>query len=177
LYQSPIPVRRTLFYYLRRIARKSREFGIKINLIDKDTKPFVKSIYRESFQIFKNKKRVPANIWSNRDWIVEKFLPETEGSQYVVRNAYFLGSKMIFYKSFSSDPIVKESEEKMGTSEVINAHEEIIQFREKIGLDYGKIDYVMHKNKPIVLDVAKTVGGAYGLDLAKFLAPGIDDYL
>jgi hypothetical protein len=175
IYNKPLPNRRSLMKYVRKTVRKTRRAGIKLNLINANARRLVQSEYRESFQTFENKRRVPTYIWENDDWIVEKFVPEKEGSKFVRRNAYFLGSKIIGFKSYSLDPIIKEEEE--GVSDKIEVPEEIILLKNKLGLDYGKIDYVMYKEKPVVLDVAKTIGGGdFGRDTARILAPGIDDY-
>ena len=82
---------------------------------------------------------------------------------------------MTCFKNLSIDPIIKDDAEE-GTSEIIPIDERVIQYRDYLRLDYGKIDYVMHNDVPIILDVAKTMGGAFGHEAAKYLAPGIDDY-
>jgi len=176
IYNKPLPKRRSMMNYVRKTVRKTRKAGIKLNLIQADSMRLVQSEYRDSFQIFERKSRVPGYIWENDDWIVEKFIPEKEGSKFITRNAYFLGNKIIGFKSYSLDPIIKEEEE--GVSDKIEVSEEIILLRNKLGLDYGKIDYVMHSNKPVVLDVAKTIGGGdFGRETATILAQGIHSYL
>jgi hypothetical protein len=176
IYNQALPKRRSLMRYVRKSVRKTRNLGIKLNLLKTNTSRLVETEYRELFQVFDDKDSVPKYFWQNDDWIIEKFLPEIEDSRFVIRNAYFLGDKMICFKTFSSDPIVKE--EKEVRSQKIEMPDEIIRIRNKFGLDYGKIDYVMHNEEPVVLDIGKTIGGGdYGRDTALTLAEGIHSYL
>ena len=171
----PIPYMRTPKNYWRSIVRNGTKLLKKLKFIEQSKGSLKNSLYRGTFEIFKNIHSVPLHIWENEDWIVEKFLPEMERSRFVVRNAYFLGKRMTCFKNLSIDPIIKDDAEE-GTSEIIPIDERVIQYRDYLRLDYGKIDYVMHNDVPIILDVAKTMGGAFGHEAAKYLAPGIDDY-
>jgi hypothetical protein len=53
----------------------------------------------------------------------------------------------------------------------------IAEYRKRVGLDYGKIDYVEREGRQYVLDVNKTIGGAgeaeAGTPLTRFLAEGL----
>lgn len=176
IYNQALPKRRSVMRYVRKSVRKTRSLGIKLNLLNINTSLFVETEYRESFRVFDDKDSVPKYFWDDEDWIIEKFLPEIEDSRFVIRNAYFFGDKMICFKTFSSDPIVKE--EKEVRSQKIEMPDEIIHLRNKLGLDYGKIDYVMHNGEPVVLDIGKTIGGGdFGRDTALTLAQGIHSYL
>jgi hypothetical protein len=175
IYNQPLPSNRSLVKFARRFVRKTRNAGIKLKLISINSSRFVVTEYRESFSIFEHKGQVPEYIWNDKNWIVERFLPEIEDSRFVIRNAYFLGDKMICFKTFSSDPIVKE--EKESESYKIEMPQKIIQIRNQLGLNYGKIDYVMHNGEPVVLDIGKTIGGGdFGREAALALAPGILSY-
>jgi len=176
IYNQALPKSRSLMKFVRKLVRKTRNAGIKLNLISTRSRRLVRTEYRESFSVFEHKNQVPKYIWNDEDWIVEQFLPEIENSQFVIRNAYFLGDKMICFKTLGLDPIVKE--EKDVQSKKIDMPQKIIEVKNKLGLNYGKIDYVMHKGEPVVLDIGKTIGGGdYGRETALALAPGIHSYL
>lgn len=176
IYNQALPKRRSVMRFAKKFVRKTRNAGIKLNMINTDSRRYVETEYRESFRLFKHKDRVPKYIWRDQDWIVEQFLPEIEDSQYVIRNAYFLGDKMICFKTYSSDPIVKE--EKEVRSKRIDMPQKIIHLRNKFGLDYGKIDFLMHNEEPVLLDIGKTIGGGdFGRATATILAEGIHSYL
>jgi len=171
-----LPKSRSVMRLVRKFVRKSRNAGIKLNLISTSSRELVKTEYRELFSVFEHKDQVPEYIWNDEDWIVEQFLPEIENSRFVIRNAYFLGDKMICFKTVGSDPIVKEGKELK--SKKIEMPREITQIRNKLGLNYGKIDFVMHNGEPVVLDIGKTIGGGdFGRETAFTLAPGILSYL
>ncbi|MDR9364530.1 MAG: hypothetical protein RI575_04265 [Balneolaceae bacterium] len=176
IYNQALPKRRSVMRFARKFVRKTRNAGIKLNLINTDARRYVKTEYRESFSVFEHKDQVPEYIWNDEDWIVEQFLPEIEDSRFVIRNAYFLGDKMICFKTVGSDPIVKEDKDLR--SKKIKMPKKIIHLRNKFGLDYGKIDFVIINEEPVLLDIGKTIGGGdFGRDTAIILAEGIHSYL
>jgi len=176
LLEQALPRMRTFGNYVRFFSRKSlkvwRRFFPRKNVREN----MAISSYRGTFRILASKDLVPSHLWGNRDWVVEKFLPEVEGGRFVIRHAYFLGDRCIGFKNSSRDPIIKDEAED-GRSESMVVDEQICRMREQMGLDYGKIDYVMHEGRAVMLDVSKTIGGASGMRTAEFLAHGIDSYI
>jgi hypothetical protein len=130
---------------------------------------------RRDYPVYSDAESVPAAVWRDRSRVVEQFLPEREGSSYVVRWAYFCGARQMAFRSVSTEPVVHwrkgDNEEPIPIPAAVSA------YRERIGLDYGKIDYVEHEGRPLILDVNKTVGGPglseSGENLARQLAPGL----
>lgn len=173
IYDWPRPKPPSIYRYWRGLIRRTRNLAIKLNLIDQDSRRFVKTKYRESFRIYGSKNHVPNHVWSNKDWVVEKYIPEVKEGIYVTRNAYFLGTKTVCFKNVSDDPIVKDN----AKGEIIDTPDMIKKYRQEIGLDYGKIDYVLRDGKPVILDVTKTVGGDEDPEFAKNLASGINSYM
>jgi hypothetical protein len=176
LLQQASPRMRTFGNYLRFVRRNSRKVLRWFFSRRSDKENFAASSYRGTFRILANKDRVPSHLWGSRDWVVEKFLPEVEGDRFVIRHAYFLGDRCVGFKNSSRDPIIKDEAED-GHSESMVVDEQVRRMREQIGLDFGKIDYVMHQGKAVVLDVSKTIGGASGMRVAEFLSQGIDSYI
>lgn len=175
LLQWSLPHWKSFRGHCNSLYRNGRKLLIKLRMLENlPDSSMKKSRYRESFRILNNRECVPSHIWSDTDWVIEKYLPETEESLFVIRNAYFLGHKMIGFKHLDSDPVVKEGEQK---GEVIEINRAVIHYRSQIGLDYGKIDYVEYNGEPVILDVTKTMGGAFGRETAEILAPGLNDYL
>lgn len=173
IYDWPRPNPSSLHQYWRFFIRRGRNLAIKLNLLDEHSQRFVKTRYRESFRIYKSKNRVPNEVWKNKDWVVEKYSPEVEDGIYVTRNAYFLGNKIVCFKNVSEDPIVKDH----ANGEIIDIHESVSKYRDEIGLDYGKIDYVLKDGDPVILDITKTVGGYEDPEFAEMIAPGIESYI
>lgn len=109
------------------------------------------------YPIFEHKDCLPSDVWENKNLIVEKFIPEKEGDVYFVRYWQFLGDKSITGRFGSKHPIVKYHRR---VTEVlpIDVPEELVLWREKLHLDYGRFDYLMHEGKPVLLDANKTQG-------------------
>jgi hypothetical protein len=91
--------------------------------------------------------------------VVERFVPEMEKGRYVLRWAFFMGSAQIGLKGFSNDPIVRVANQTAPSQLMSEIHPEVLRYRKAIGLDYGKIDYVIHEGRPVIVDVNKTIGG------------------
>lgn len=130
---------------------------------------------QRSYPIYPTAADVPAAVWRDPDRVVEKFLPEREGDSYVVRWAYFCGARQMAFRSVSTKPVVRWSPGDV--ERPIPISPEIVAYRERIGLDYGKIDYVEHEGRSLVLDVNKTIGGPGRSERDSFLtsqlAPGL----
>ena len=136
----------------------------------------------EEYPIYDNPRLVPPLVWKNPQLVVEKFLPEREGELYCLRQYIFLGTQEISTRAVSSDPRVKSRgvtrrEVLDGTPEAVRA------FREELGFDYGKFDYVMHEGEPVVFDVNRTFSydpeskAGSAMPLIMKLADGIEPLL
>lgn len=126
-----------------------------------------------NYPIFDSIKDVPPGVWKNPSLIVEKFLPEQDADgRYVLRHWYFFGDKEFNRTLSSFNPIPKwsnlnEEEKKRSREEwwnieiVSNANvpQEVRAVREKLGMDFGRIDWALNDGKPIVFDANKTPGG------------------
>lgn len=110
-----------------------------------------------TYPVYGSAAEVPGNIWKDPRYVVEKFLPEMEGNNYVLRYAYFLGKARIGYRILGKNPILRWAGKV--AEELSPIPPEVSAFREKIGLDYGKIDFVVHQGGAVILDVNKTIGG------------------
>ncbi len=132
------------------------------------------------YPILENPGEVPAEVWNNTHLVVEKFLPEREGEFFYVRYWTFLGDQSMSGRYGSRHPIVKFGG--MATPDTfVEPPPELRQWRERLGLDYGRLDYVMHEGKPILLDANKTLGGGDSIMAYRnrfdILATGIAAYL
>ena len=100
---------------------------------------------------------VPRRIWNNPQLVVERFIPEREGSLYCLRKWVFLGNTDILIINRSNNPIVKAGD---SSHDLIHDRvpEELVAERRRLGFDYGKFDYVMHEGKAVLLDANSTPG-------------------
>jgi hypothetical protein len=99
---------------------------------------------------------VPAAWWNHPHVIVEKFIPEREGGNYILRQYLFLGREELWTRLTSPEPLVK--------GRIVTRYEEVPPepavraVREELGFDYGKFDFVIPDGRPIILDLNKTQG-------------------
>lgn len=124
------------------------------------------------YPIFDSPGSIPPDLRSNPDLVVERFLPEREGALFFIRQSFFLGDRHATWRIGGASPIVRgdaiQEDYRIPTPPAIST------YRQRLGLDYGKIDYVEHDGVQTVFDVNKTTGGAgTARETVALLAPGI----
>jgi len=133
------------------------------------------------YPIYDSLADVPRRYFDDDRFIVEKFLPETGGGTYMLRSYLFLGDAESWFRFHSTSKIVKASNEV--SREVIPPDSRVQRLRESMGFDYGKFDYVVHNDEPILLDCNRTVGAGSPpypeeiLEMRRARARGLDRYL
>jgi hypothetical protein len=115
------------------------------------------------YPILECKERVPTGAWENKNLIIERFLPEKDGGLFFLRYWIFLGDNGWSGRFGAKTPIVK-FHHMVTEDEVIPIPDELKSLREKMGIDYGRLDYVEHNGEIVLFDVNKTIGGAHHLD-------------
>lgn len=145
-------------------APERSEFGPRRSLLHSARNNLKRAILPGSFgmiedktdyRIFQRLSDVPADAFSD-DNIVQMFQPEMMGNQYALREYYFLFDRHYLCVETSDQPIFTED-----TTVEIQAWTpppELLAIRQKLGLEYGKIDFVMAGGKPFVFDANKTMG-------------------
>ena len=132
------------------------------------------------YKIFDHISMVPRHWFRSPNAIVEKFMPEIENNLYHIRMFQVLGDHWTCERLASPNPIVKGGN--CVNVEVVEPEKEIFEWREKLKLDYGKLDYVVIDGKPILLDINKTIGATGLIDKKendkkrKYLSDGIFSY-
>jgi hypothetical protein len=110
------------------------------------------------YPIFAHLREVPRGVWANPALVVERLVCERDGEDYCVRNYEFLGKSEGCFRLRSKTPIVKYG----GSLERLNepAPENLKALRERLGLDFGKIDYGVVDGEAVIYDVNRTTGNA-----------------
>lgn len=106
------------------------------------------------YYLFDSPRHVPRDAFNNPHVVVEKFLPELRDGRYICRLWNFLGDQSLGRILSTTEPIVKSWNSVM--EERTDVPPEIAAWRERLGVDYGKIDYVIHDGVPILIDVNTT---------------------
>jgi len=132
----------------------------------------------EAYPVYASKREVPEVVWRAPGLIVEKFLPEQDERGYCVRVWTFFGDREVSSRWLSREPIVK-SANRIGR-DLVAVPDEMRAWRDKLGFDFGKFDYVRHGDRWVLLDVNRTpsapsqVKGSTPLDA---LAAGLGSFL
>jgi hypothetical protein len=99
--------------------------------------------------------QVPDAVWGNPALVVERFLPERRGEEYALRQWIFLGASGFAKVSYGPRPVVK-AVNVTSSEPVADVPDALREARARLGLDYGKLDYVMHEGEAILLDANRT---------------------
>lgn len=134
----------------------------------------------QPYRIYDRVGLVPPELREDPSFVIERFLPEIEGGRFRLRVYQFLGDRSTCRRLASTDPIVKTGNTLH--SEPIEPHPIVETWRKSLGLDYGKLDYVVHDGTPILLDANKTTGAATVSTpernaRRRHIAQGIESYL
>jgi hypothetical protein len=109
------------------------------------------------YRVFASLGEVPQPVFDSADFVVQKFVPEMEDGLFHMRMYQFFGDWGDCTRLGANDPIVKV--DTLVTKAMVPVHPEIVALRHAMGFDFGKFDYVMAGDRPILLDVNKTTGG------------------
>lgn len=106
-----------------------------------------------SYRIYASINDVPAENFGP-GYIVQKFLPEQEGGRFILRQYYFLGDEHFLGVQTSGAAIIHTG---MPVSlEEWSPPEKLLELRSRLGLDYGRIDFVLVDGKPFVLSINRS---------------------
>jgi hypothetical protein len=116
------------------------------------------SIKSGDYPIFPSLAAVPAGVFANKNLVAEKFLPERDGQDYCLRYCYFFGDQQINFRLRSKSRVVKGSNSI--SCDETPAPPELDLIRRRLGLDYGKLDYVLRDGQVVFFDVNRTPASA-----------------
>ncbi len=169
-WDGPVIVKSDLNYageperYMRRTSMERRWRSLRsvrraIDRLRGQTMPFGES---RDYQIFDRIADVPPHWFANKQVVVEKFRPEFEDNLYHARIYQFLGDRWTCTRVGTANPVVKAEQD--ARTESIEPAEEVLAWRRELGIDYGKLDYVVNNNEVVLLDVNKTTGASRYMD-------------
>lgn len=114
----------------------------------------IECIKPSEYPIFPSLREVPQEIFDNNHLVVEKFLPEVEGDNYLLRYYYFFGDREINILLKSKEKIIKGSN--VFECEEAPVPSELRSIRKQLGFDYGKLDYVLRDGRVVLFDANRT---------------------
>lgn len=114
---------------------------------------FAKALSR--YYIFERASDVPAGVFANPHLVAERFLPERDAAgNYVMRMWIVMGDAGLGRVLRGSDPYVKNLNAAL--EEFDTPPPEVEAWRRAFGLEYGKIDFVMHDGRAVIIDANTT---------------------
>lgn len=133
-----------------------------------------------AYPIFDRARDVPPGVWRNDALLVQRFVPERADGLFFVRYWVFFGEAGWARRFGSKQPIAK-FHTRVTPEEPVTVPPALVGLRERLGLDYGRIDYAEPGGEPVVFDVNKTLSAGgnadeYAEELDR-LAVGIDGFL
>jgi hypothetical protein len=113
---------------------------------------------REKYALFDHVDEMPPKLFTTKGIVVERFLPELENGLYHLRMYQFLGDRWTCTRIASEQPVIRANVS-VGVEQV-EPPAEVLTWREQLGIDYGKLDFVVHHGEVVLLDVNKTTGAS-----------------
>lgn len=114
-------------------------------------------VSKKQYRIYASAAKVPPVRFRDDRVVVQRFLPEMSGGRYLLRKYLFCGDAYLLQAELSEHPIISG-----GTDAPVLAHKEVpgevLAFRERMKLDYGKIDYGVCGGRVVIYDCNKTMG-------------------
>jgi len=139
------------------------------------------SISSMDYRVFDSPAAVPRAVWTNRNFVVERFQPEMKDGLYCLRIWVFLGDRETNIIAYSQKPVVK-SINIIRREPAGEVPAELRQMRKDLGFDFGKFDYAIVNGRVVLYDANRTPvlpNAARDQYRAKLihLAEGIQTYL
>ncbi|MGO8992446.1 MAG: hypothetical protein ACLQVI_03905 [Polyangiaceae bacterium] len=108
----------------------------------------------ERYPIFDSIDDVPVEMRLDPELVVEKFLPERDPRGYASRHWIFFGNRERCTRVVGPHPIVKGVD--VLDRAPVEIPEELRRHRGRLGLDFGKLDFVVHEGRVVLLDANRT---------------------
>jgi hypothetical protein len=154
----------------RRPARLWRSLAARLKTPTWRTR---RTLATDDYAVFDSAQDVPPEVFGNDALVVERFLPEREGDLYALRTLLLFGDRWICRRVLAPDPVVKSG--RVVRREEVEAHPDALAAARRLGLDHGKVDYVVREEGVVVFDANRTP--AFGPRLAADTRARISDHL
>ena len=135
--------------------------------------------FKSDYEIFPDRVFVPAERFSDGS-VIQRFRPERRDGDFVLREYYFLGDVEVLSMEIGSDPILTSG--RQVDYRVASPPPAVRAVRDRLNLDYGKIDFSCPEGEVVVYDANKCVGtradpGEPVRKIAAALSMGIDAWI
>jgi len=124
--------------------------------------------------------QVPAWVWRDRSLVVERLFVEQVGELFAIRQWFCLGDRDVVSTHLGPEPLVKLATTVRRLKLNFEVPREIRDQRAALGLDFGKLDFVVSPQGPYLFDANRTPHNGNRIDTARcrwicrHLAGGLD---
>jgi hypothetical protein len=117
----------------------------------------VESIPSDQYLVLESRHEVPSAVWGNPHLVVEKFMPEIyDTGLYCMRACIFFGDREANILVKSPSKVVKGTDAVDRQLLTDKAPAAVQHFKREHGMDFGRIDYVIHEGEVVIFDANKT---------------------
>jgi hypothetical protein len=140
-----------------------------------------RTLETDDYAVFESKDALPPEVFGNAALVVERFLPEREGDLFALRTLLLCGDRWMCRRVLAPVPVVKSG--RVVRREEVEPHPAAFAAARRLGLDHGKLDYVVRDGEVVVFDANRTpafgprVAPETRARVADHLAPGLDALL
>ena len=114
----------------------------------------------KDYRVFERRAEVPRAVWWNRHLVVERFFTERAEGMYWLRSWVFLGDRGFVRYCGSVHPVIKAERVKIRRMEddtdPVHLPDSVRVRRAELGMDYGKIDFIVEDGVAHVIDANRT---------------------
>lgn len=108
------------------------------------------------YRVFHRKAQVPAWVWRRQDLVVERFFVEPRGEFFALRMWDFFGDRGHVATMLSRSPFVKGDNCVAYPPLEHAVPDALLRRRRDLGMDFGKIDFLVHEGEAVIFDVNTT---------------------
>ncbi len=111
----------------------------------------------QDYPIHNSPDRVPPEVWYNPHLVVQRYVTERDkNGQYCLRSWYVLGDRGFHVVTLSDGPVVRGNTIKDRKVVTMQTPARLEQLRSRMGVDFGRFDYVQVGGDVIIFDVNRT---------------------
>ncbi len=110
----------------------------------------------DAYKVYPNWSEVPNLFKNSGSYVIEKFLPQRDGVEFITYLTSFLGDAHRTLELRSRQPVIRGNS--LASRREMDTPKEVIEERKRLGFDYGKFDYSFYNGKLVLFDANKTPG-------------------
>lgn len=186
-YDGPVVVKSDLNHRGLSERRLAEAQGVKLLTLRERVerwwpRPWRRQLDREGYLALPRRSQVPSWVWRDRSLVVERLFVEPVGELFAIRQWFCLGTRGVVSVHLGPEPMVKLANSVRRLRLQFEVPDAIREQRRALGLDFGKLDFVLSEQGPYLFDVNRTPHNGTRIDIARcrwmcrYLSRGLDDY-